>query len=357
MPRPAPDRTATGPSVEAGLRTPVVLIAFRRPEVTRRNLEVLRRVRPERLFLVADGPRPGNVEDERQCAAVREALEEIDWPAEVERRYAERNLGLEANVELGLDWVFSRVDRAIVLEDDCIPDPSFFRYCEELLERFADDRRIWQIAGDTHLVPPAMFGGYSYGFSTWASVWGWATWADRWRAHRAEFDRDHAGAEERAMLTPRTADARRTRPAVPAPGALVTEAACRHFTFVSGERDGDRYGWDHHWWLTIMSRGGLSVMPSVNLVVHDGYGEGATHTRAAKAPTPASTLAFPLSHPPTVELNRAVEGELELVLLRTDGRLSRLARRVIRPLWMRAIVRRILETPAVWRVVRRVVGQ
>lgn len=340
-----------------GLRTPVVLIAFRRPDVTRRNLEVLRQVRPERLFLVADGPRPGNAEDQQQCAAVREVLDSVDWPATVERKFAPSNLGLEANVELGLDWVFSQVDRAIVLEDDCIPDPTFFAFCDELLERYADEPRVWQIAGDTHHVPQEMFGGYSYGFSTWASVWGWATWADRWKAHRAVFDRDHAGAEERVGQIPRTADAHRTEPAVPHPDALVTEAARRHFTFVSTEPDGDRYGWDHHWWVTIQSRQGLSVMPSVNLVEHDGYGEGATHTRAAKVPEPAVAMELPLVHPPTVELNRDVEGELELVLLRTDGRLSRIARRLIKPLWLRAFVRRVLEIPLVWRLVRRVVGQ
>ncbi|WP_183094347.1 glycosyltransferase family 2 protein [Nocardioides stalactiti] len=351
-----PQQPPLQPPAQA-LRTPVVLIAFRRPDVTRRNLDVLRSVQPEQLFVVADGPRPGRAEEAERCAEVRALLDEIDWPVKVERKLAERNLGLEANVELGLDWVFSQVDRAIVLEDDCIPDPSFFRYAEELLERYADDKRVWQIGGDTHLVPPAMFGEDSYGFSTWASVWGWATWADRWHDHRAEFNRDHAGAEDRVDDVPRTADAQRTHVAVPHPEALITDAARKHFTFVSTEPDGDRYGWDHHWWVTIMSRQGLSIMPRVNLVEHDGYGEGATHTRASKKPVPSSSLDFPLVHPSVVELNRAIEGELELVLLRTDGRLSRLARKLIRPLWMRALVRRFIEIPVVWRVVRRVVNK
>jgi hypothetical protein len=106
-----------------------------------------------------------------------------------------------------------------------------------------------------------------------------------------------------------------------------------------------------------MSRQGLSIMPCVNLVEHDGYGEGATHTRAAKMPVPADSLEFPLVHPSEVVLNKDIEGELELVLLRTDGRLSRFARRLIKPLWMRAMVRRFIEIPVVWRVVRRLVGQ
>lgn len=343
---------------DSALATPVVLFVFRRPAVTQRNLDVLRKVRPERLFVVADGPRPGRPEEAEQVAAVRALVDDaVDWDCKIEKRYAERNLGLEASVELGLDWVFTQVDRAIVLEDDCIPDPTFFRFCDELLERYADEPRIWQIAGDPHHVPTALYRGASYDFSTWASVWGWATWADRWHAHRAEFDRNHVGAEERVDAIPRTAPAVRRTPAVPHPDSLVNQAALRHFTQVAGETNGDLRGWDHHWWVTIMSHQGLSIMPAATLVENDGYSEGATHTRSDKKPTPAEPMTFPLVHPDRIELNRDIEGELELVLLRTDGRLSRLARQLIQPLWMRAIVRRIITFPPVWRLVRRLVSK
>src|SRR5581483_1426716 len=121
--------------------------------------------------------------------------------------------------------------------------------------------------------------------------------------------------------------------------------------------DGDAYGWDHHWWVTIMSKRGLSIMPCVTMVENDGYGEGATHTRDDKEPKPATPMAFPLVHPATVSMDEAVEGELELILLRTDGRLSRLVRKLIRPLWLRSLVRRIITIPIVWKLVRRVVGR
>jgi hypothetical protein len=136
----------------------------------------------------------------------------------------------------------------------------------------------------------------------------------------------------------------------------VTPAARRHFAEVAANTDGDARGWDHHWWVTIMAARGLSAMPVANLIENDGYGEGATHTRAEKQPEPAVPMAFPLTHPP-VELNRDVEGELELILLRTDGRLSRIARRLIRPLWLRALVRRIVALPPVWWLVRRLAGR
>jgi hypothetical protein len=338
------------------VHTPVVLIVFNRPRVTQRNLDVLRQVQAEELFVVADGPRPGRADDEQLCGEVREQVAAIDWPAKVRTKFAPRNLGLEASVELGLDWVFAQVDRAIVLEDDCIPDPTFFPFCAELLERYADEPRVWQIGGDAHGVPREMFAGASYGFSTWASVWGWATWADRWHAHRALFPRDHAGAEQRVGMVPRTADAVRVTPAVPHPDALVTAAARKHFAEVAVNPDGDARGWDHHWWVTIMAERGMSAMPAANLIENDGYGAGATHTRAEKEPEPAEPMAFPLVHPP-VELNRDVEAELELILLRTDGRLSRIARRLIRPLWLRSLIRRVVAFPPVWWFVRRLAGR
>lgn len=339
------------------LDTPVLLMVFNRPRVTRRTFEAVRAARPSRLLVVADGPRPHHPEDVALCREVREIVSEVDWECTLETKVAERNLGLEANVELGLDWAFERVDRAIVLEDDCVPHPTFFAYCEELLERYADDPRVWMVAADNKGVDRAMFEGRSYAFSSWASVWGWATWADRWHAHRELFDRDHAGAEDRATLVPRTADAHRVRPALPRPGSLATEAGKRHFTFVSTTVDGDRYGWDHHFWVTVMSEGGLCATPAYNLVENDGYGEDATHTRAAKEPMPAEPMPFPLVHPDAVALDPAVEAELELILLRIDGRLSRMVRRVIRPLWMRALVRRVITRPTVWRLVRRLVAR
>jgi len=345
-------------SVDQGLfTTPVVIIAFNRTGVTRRTVEAVRRVRPTQVFLVADGPRATHPEDEAMCAQVRELLTEGPWPGQVHTKFAERNLGLEANIELGLDWVFGQVDRAIVLEDDCVPEPTFFTYCSELLDRYADEPRVWQIAGDNKSVPRRLFHGAGYDFSTWASVWGWATWADRWHAHREIFPRDHADAEERVGMSPRTADAERPYLVLPDPRAMATEAALKHFTQVAGERNGDLRGWDHHWWVTIMSRCGLSATPAYNLIENDGYGEGATHTRAAKDPIPSEPLPLPIVHPARVELNREVEAELELDLLRTDGRLSRLARRLIRPLWMRALVRRVITFPPVWWLVRRVVAR
>lgn len=336
--------------VAAMSATPVVLIAFNRPELTRRTLDTIRRAQPEHLLLIADGPRVARPDDDALCRQVRAELEQVDWPCKVERRFLETNLGCEANVELGLDWVFSKVENAIILEDDCIPDPSFFPFCAELLHRFGTDERIWHIAGNSHWVPTELFGGESYAFSTYASVWGWATWRRAWHAHRTGFPRSHAGVTGSAT----TGAPVRTTDTAPRPGSLVTASARRHYQSVADSVVGDEYGWDSHWWLTIMANAGLSITPSVNIVANDGFGEGATHTRSSRPLTPSEPIDFPLTHPAIVEMSEVVERELELVLLRANGRLARAARRVIRPLWFRGIVRRIVANAVVWRLVRAV---
>jgi hypothetical protein len=310
------------------ISTPVVLIAFNRPHLARRTLAAIREAAPERLFLVADGPRADRPDDAAKCAETRAVFDEVDWPCDVQRRFSEVNLGVEGNVELGLDWVFSQAPEAVVFEDDCTPDPTFFPYAVELLDRFRDDPRIWQISGNRHSVPQRLFrDGDSYAFTSWASVWGWGTWADRWHKHRAAFPRDHV----RRSATDAGDAPVRTTPAVPAPGTLVTRGGRRHFAEAAQSSDVVTHGWDKHWWLTMLTLGGLAVSPSVNMVENVGWGADATHGAAeGKRDHPAVPMTFPLRHPARVELNADVERELELVLSRLGGRAAMLARRFVR---------------------------
>ena len=317
------------------IETPVVLIGFNRPDHTARTLEAIRRVRPGRLFLLADGPRPDRPDDEALCAAVREVMERVDWPADVEHRFSDVNLGCEGNVELGLDWVFGQVDSAIVLEDDCVADPTFFTYAEELLARYRDDRRVWQIAGNAHGVPAGLFGTDSYRFSSWASVWGWATWADRWQQHRAAFPRTHRPGPG----TPTGHEPVRTVPARPREDLLVTRAGLTHFREAAVSDDVVTHGWDKQWWLTMMTEGALAVTPARNLVQNIGFGAGATHGVGERETEPAQPMPMPLRHPTQVTLDEAVERELELELNRVGGRAARIARRLVRSPRLRRLLR------------------
>jgi len=328
--------------------TPVAIIAFNRPDFARELLGRVRGARPAKLYVIADGPRPERPDDIELCAAVRAEFENVDWPCEVTRLYSDVNRGCEATVELGLDAVFEREDRAIILEDDCFPDRSFFGYADELLARYEDDDHIWHIAGDAHFLPADLFGAESYAFTTYAGIWGWATWSRAWRRHRAEFPRDHAEMNGTAGAPVRTEDP------VPAPGALVSTAAFNHYRHVAAATDGEAYGWDSHWWLTVAHHGGLSITPSVNLVSNVGWGEGATHTRSTRKPAPTVSMPSPLTHPEKVALNETVQCELEYVLLRANGRLSNFVRVFIPSIRVRGWVRTVVHSRLVWGTFRRV---
>lgn len=156
------------------LKTPVAFLIFNRPDTTRRVFAEIAKARPPKLLVVADGPRADHPDDVEKCAAVRAIIDGIDWDCKVLTNYSDINLGCKRRVSSGLDWVFDTVEEAIILEDDCLPHPAFFRFCEEMLNKYRDDKRIAMISGDNF-----QFGRkrteYSYYFSRYPHIWGWAS--------------------------------------------------------------------------------------------------------------------------------------------------------------------------------------
>lgn len=263
--------------------TPVALVIFNRPDLTARVVEALRAVRPARLFVIADGPRPGRVGEADRCAAARAVIERIDWECAIVKDYAAINLGSGKRVSSGLAWLFEQVDEAIILEDDCLPDPSFFRFCHELLARYRHDDRVMMISG----MNP--FGRWraeteSYHFSHYGAHWGWATWKRAWR---------HYDFEMRALR----------QPATPIRLLEVTgdpDQVAYHLQLCDLIASGQVASWDVQWTLTQLLRGGLAVVPARNLVSNIGFGPDATHTYQPFSMTAARelyTLTFPLVDP------------------------------------------------------------
>lgn len=291
---------------------PVVLIAFNRPEMTRRTLEGIREAAPSRLFVLANGPRPGHPEDPARCRAVREVLESVDWPCEVKRRYSELNCGIDANIELGLDWVFDQVGEAIVLEDDCVANADFFRFCSELLERYRDTEEVWHISGRAPGLPVEAFGGSSYCFAVSYAVTGWATWRRAWRRHRRYFPRRHDGSPP-APLAPVELKGSR----------LLTRAGRRYFADVARDPAGSAFAWDAYWWLSVVRERGLAVVPAANLVVHIGFGADATHTKREVPQLGHESLGWPLVHPARLEVNAELQRRSEKVTASHVGRTAR----------------------------------
>lgn len=154
------------------LETPVAFIIFNRPDTTQIVFNEIKKARPQKLFVIADGPRPHKLNEEELCYRTRSIIDQVDWPCELFTHFAEQNMGCKERVSSGLDWVFEQVETAIILEDDCLPNATFFEYSHELLDVYKDDTRIMGIAGSKAL-PDNIENEESYYFSRYAYIWGW----------------------------------------------------------------------------------------------------------------------------------------------------------------------------------------
>ncbi len=164
------------------LQTAVLLLAFNRPDVTSRVFEVIMSVKPPRLYVAADGPRANRPDEFAKCSEVRAIVSKVDWPCEVKTLFQIENLGCKLAVSSAITWFFKQEEEGIVLEDDCLPSLSFFWFCQELLERYRHDTRIWQICG-FNPVAAGNSQGEDYYFTKNGPVWGWASWRRAWSVY------------------------------------------------------------------------------------------------------------------------------------------------------------------------------
>lgn len=164
---------------EYNVDLPVLLIFFTRPDTLSKVFEKVKKARPSKLFLACDGPREGNAIDALAVEQCKKIVEDIDWDCEVYKNYSEKNMGCGMRPQTAIGWALSVVDRIVILEDDCVPDDSFFPYMAELLEKYKDDERIGMISGLNHL-REWNCGGNSYCFTKTGAIWGWATWRRVW---------------------------------------------------------------------------------------------------------------------------------------------------------------------------------
>lgn len=263
---------------------PVLLLVYKRPQHVARVIEALRAVQCPTLYVAADGPRHDIAGEAARCAAARAAALQVDWPCRVETRFLETNHGCARAVSSAITWFFEHHDRGIILEEDCIPHPSFFRFCDELLEVYADDDRIGVITGN-NFQRGHVRGSASYYFSRYPHCWGWATWRRAW----ARFDFDACAAYQDDPSPHRS---------LPALGFSEAAywAAMRRLT-VAGFADSWANRWMHSLWRHDM----LTITPQRNLVVNIGFGPDATHTKTTPSQPPdPQAVEFPLQHPQTV---------------------------------------------------------
>lgn len=279
---------------------PIVFIIFNRPDTTRQVFSEIAKVKPSKLLVIADGPRQGRTGESERCYETREILNQIDWDCEVIKNYSDINLGCKIRVSSGLDWVFQQVEEAIILEDDCVPDKTFFAYCEQMLDRYRNDRRIFAISGDNF-----QFGNrrdqYSYYYSRYNHIWGWATWKRAWEHYDVAMNawpeirnggwlNDILGNNRQAAYWRSIFDA-----------------------VHSGKID----TWDYQLTFASWLQNGLVVLPNINLVSNIGFGAMATHTRSSEsrfANMSIEPMCFPMAHPPYVIRNAVADEQTEKIM-------------------------------------------
>jgi hypothetical protein len=265
---------------------PVLFIIFNRPDLTKRVFEQIREAQPRQLFIAADGPRPNVVADVDLCERTRQVVERVDWDCEVKTLFRDTNLGCQQGPSSAIDWFFENVGSGIILEDDCLPHPTFFSFCAELLDRYYDDERIMLISGD-NFQQDQQRTPYSYYFSRYIHGWGWATWGRAWQHY-----------DDKLKYWPVLRDT---------PWLMDihgSEVACM---FWRGKFDKAYAGvidtWDYQWTYSCWVQNGLAILPEINLVSNIGFDDRATHTKTASHKVtnlPSAAMQFPLRHPPFV---------------------------------------------------------
>jgi hypothetical protein len=291
------------------MKTPIVLIIFNRPDTTQRVFKMIQQAKPKQLLVIADGPRDTKLGEEQACIEAQKVIKHIDWDCELNTNFSTTNLGCKQRISSGLDWAFSLVEEAIILEDDCCPNPTFFRYCEELLIHYRNDTRITAICGEN-----AQFGRevteHSYYFSRYFHAWGWATWRRAWQGydvHMRKWPEIKKTAEFKALF------------------ADVWIAKYWTEIFDAVHR-GDVQTWDYQWMFYSFIQSGLSIIPRENLISNLGFGQQSTHTNNSNSRysnVSTSPLEFPLNHNPFVMRNVSADNYEELTKFKVPSSLQR----------------------------------
>ena len=268
------------------LTSPVLLITYNRPEVTKQVFDQIRKIRPKNLFLSSDGPK--SLDDAKKIKQTRDLLE-VDWECNVHTLFRDVNLGCKQAVSSAISWAFSHTDKLIILEDDTLPDLSFFGYANTLLERYQHEKTIFSITG-VSWQPQIYINKNTYYFSKYPGIWGWATWKDRWELF-----------EEVINHTPEEI------PLSFFNKFTFTETESKfHKNNIESAINGKIDTWDFIWHYTHFLYDGLCLVPYRNLVSNLGFGNDATHTqnpKSWKSKRRTFSLKEKISHPKQIKRN------------------------------------------------------
>lgn len=281
------------------LDTPVLFLIFNRPDTTVQVFDRIRQAAPRQLFIAADGPRPDNADDMEKCRQVREIVGNIDWECEVKTLFRSENLGCGLGPAMAITWFFKNVEQGIILEDDCLPDVSFFAFCEQMLIRYADEEKITMISGNNFL-----FSAYdeinSYYFSTISSTWGWATWKRVWLSYKFSMDKK----EYDKFIADKVISEL-------VPDAKIADWIKNMFSLIPMQAESQSDAWDYQFLFLRLKLKSLSVVPYRNLIKNIGY--AGTHFQRDNANPFLENMAMQsisvndIIHPLKIQANKKIQ--------------------------------------------------
>lgn len=272
------------------MKSPILFVIFNRPDTTRAVFEEIRKARPPRLYIAADGPRDNRPGEDALCRQTRDIVSDIDWDCEVKTLFSDKNLGCGIAVSKAISWFFENEPEGIILEDDILPHPDFFLYCDEMLEKYRSDDSVGMIGGHS-IIYKDVDRQASYGFHSVPQIWGWATWRNRWKL----FDYKLSGFSEKQLVHSLKNNYRYTT-------KQIIFWKIIHHKMTHSAQD---HIWDYQWAIILLSLGKLNVAPYKSLTKNIGFTPDATHTFEAR-PEEANMVThaiLPLSHPNKVELD------------------------------------------------------
>lgn len=269
---------------------PVLFLVFNRPDTTQLVFAEIKRIKPAFLSIAGDGPR--NKNDEENIKLTRAVVDQIDWDCNIKTLFRETNLGCKIAVSSAINWFFENNEMGIILEDDCVPHPSFFKYCEELLIKYKDEEKVMQICGFNALNKVSI--KESYYFSKFGPIWGWATWKRAWQ----NYDVNMTAWEnvKRNKLYKNFCDS-----------IIEQKWRVKLFDKVFNEEINT---WDYQWVFSKLIKDGLSIVPNVNLISNIGFGKEATHTHNSSNNSQnlkLNEITFPVIHPENISRNKHLD--------------------------------------------------
>lgn len=247
------------------LDLPVAIIFFTRPDKLKEVFEQVRKAKPNKLFLIQDGPRKNNYEEDlANINKCREVVENIDWECEVYKDYSETNLGVGKRPATGISWVFENVDKAIILEDDCVPDLSFFKFSKEMLDKYEANEKIMLISGMNLL--EEYNNNYSYTFSKACTIGAWATWKRVWE----QYDFEIKKFDDRTIK-------KKLKKEIVFKNVIDLKFWAWNLTREKIKHNERLQWWDYQLSFLLYLNSGLGIVPSKNLIKNIGFGEGASN--------------------------------------------------------------------------------